>query len=189
MSIVRISDAELVSKYVQGHEASLERLVLRHSDALLKRIYSKVQDPDVSQDIHQEAWIKFVQVIKKGEYKEEGKFAPFIHRVVNNLALDHLRKKKRSREISVERCGERVLGVPDERMNAEESALRKQWYLDVEQAVKRLPSDQQEVLYLRMYAGLSFKEIAEETGVGINTALGRNRYALGNLRKILGVGV
>lgn len=187
MSAVRISDAELVSKYVQGQEAALERLVLRHSEALIARIFSKVNDVDVSQDIHQETWIKFVRVVKQGDYKEEGKFAPFIHRVAHNLAMDHLRKKKRSRELSVERCGDRVLAVADDRMNAEELALRTQWHKEVKQAMELLPDDQKEVIFLRIYAGLSFKEIAEETGVGINTALGRNRYALGNLRKILGV--
>ncbi len=187
MSTVRISDAELVSKYVQGHEPALERLVLRHADALLHKIYLKVQDPDLTQDIHQETWIKFVRAVKAGEYREKGSFPAFIHRVATNLAYDHLRKQKRSPELSMERCGDAVMGVEDGHMNAEEAALRSQWHTDVKRALDHLPEDQREVVFLRIYAGLSFKEIAEETGVGINTALGRMRYALVNLRKILGV--
>jgi RNA polymerase sigma factor (sigma-70 family) len=179
MSTVRISDAELVSKYVQGHEPALERLVLRHADALLHKIYLKVQDPELTQDIHQETWIKFVRAVKAGEYTEKGSFPAFIHRVATNLAYDYLRKQKRSPELS--------MGVEDGHMNAEEEALRNQWHADVKLAVEQLPEDQREVVFLRIYAGLSFKEIAEETGVGINTALGRMRYALVNLRKILGV--
>jgi len=117
MSTVRISDAELVSKYVQGHEPALERLVLRHADALLHKIYLKVQDPDLTQDIHQETWIKFVRAVKAGEYTEKGSFPAFIHRVATNLAYDHLRKQKRSPELSMERCGDAVMGVEDGHMN------------------------------------------------------------------------
>ncbi len=187
MSAVRISDAELVSKYVQGHEASLERLVLRHADALLHKIYLKIQDSEVTQDIHQETWIKFVRVVKAGEYTEKGSFPAFIHRVATNLSYDYLRKQKRNPELSIERCGDSIMGVPDGHINAEEEALRNQWHAEVKFAIRQLPEDQRQVVFLRIYAGLSFKEIAEETGVGINTALGRMRYALVNLRKILGV--
>ena len=187
MTTVRISDAELVSLYAKGNENALQRLVLRHSPQLLGKIQAKVQDEDVAQDVHQMVWIKFINVVKAGEYKEEGKFAAFIHRVASNLCFDNFRREKRSKEISMERCGDAVLGMCDEHLNAEENALRQQWHADVKLAIKHLPDEQREVVFLRIYAGFSFKEIAEETGVGINTALGRMRYALVNLRKLLGV--
>ncbi|HAB36388.1 MAG TPA: RNA polymerase subunit sigma-24 [Cryomorphaceae bacterium] len=187
MSIVGCSDAELVSKYVKGQEHALECLILRHSDSLLRKIYAKVLDEDLTQDIHQEVWMKFIRVVKAKDYQEKGKFAAYIHRMAGNMVIDHFRRQKRNPELSMERCGDSVLGVTEEGLNAEELALQTQWHSDVKTAMEQLGEEQREVVFLRIYAGLSFKEIAEETAVGINTALGRYRYALNNLRKILGV--
>ena len=187
MSIVGCSDAELVSKYVKGQEHALECLILRHSDGLLRKIYGKVLDEDLAQDLHQDVWMKFIRVAKAGDYKEKGKFSAFIHRMASNMIIDHFRREKRNPELSMERCSDGVLGMSDEGLNAEEITLKAQWHEDVKAAMEHLNEEQREVVFLRIYAGLSFKDIADETGVGINTALGRYRYALNNMRKILGV--
>lgn len=165
----------------------MECLILRHSDSLLRKIFVKVKDEDLTQDLHQEVWMKFIRVVKSGDYQEKGKFSAFIHRMAGNMIIDHFRREQRNPMLSMERCGESVLGLSDEGLNAEERALQAQWHQDVKVALDYLGSEQREVVFLRVYAGLSFKEIAEETGVGINTALGRYRYAVQNLRKILGV--
>lgn len=189
MSIVRCPDAELVSKYVGGNEQALEVLILRHSSSLLRKIQAKIQDEDLAQDLHQELWMKFIRVVKAGDYSEKGKFAAYIHRLAGNMVIDHFRRNKRNPEISIENYSDSIQGLAHADLNAEEVALKKQWYHDIKLAMHQLCEDQRHVLFLRIYAELSFKEIAEETGVGINTALGRYRYALSNMRKILGVRV
>jgi RNA polymerase sigma factor (sigma-70 family) len=187
MSIVRCTDAELVSKYLNGQEQALEVLVLRHSEGLLRKIFLKVKDESLAQDLHQEVWIKFIRVAKAGDYSEKGKFAAFIHRMAGNMVIDHFRRQKRNQELSLENFGDSIIGIQDSSLNAEERSLKSQWYADIKKAMHLLGEEQREVLFLRVFAKLSFKEIADETGVGINTALGRYRYAICNLRKILGV--
>ena len=185
MKSVGKNDAELVASYIIGDEFALERLVMRHSKSVFNLIFSKVHNEELSNDILQEVWIKFIRISKANGYKEKGKFSGWIHRVARNAVMDHFRKQKRSKVISIDDCRHSILGITDETLNFEEETLQNQWYSDMKIAVEQLPPDQQEVIELRMTSGLSFKEIAEETVVGINTALGRMRYALMNLRKIM----
>ncbi|MFM8565441.1 MAG: RNA polymerase sigma factor [Bacteroidota bacterium] len=182
-----VQDAELIERYVSGDERAFEALMRRHGDTVFAAILSKVKDQDVADDLFQEVWIKFIHSVKSGDYAESGKFAAWIHRVARNATMDYFRRQQRSplaRFDHLESVGD---GVADEALNVEERAVAQQWMLDAHEAVQRLPADQKLVLELRLHAGLSFKEIAEETGVGINTALGRMRYAVANLRRMLRV--
>ncbi|MFM6997654.1 MAG: RNA polymerase sigma factor [Bacteroidota bacterium] len=182
-----VQDAELIERYASGDERAFEALMRRHGDAVFAAILSKVKDQDVADDLFQEVWIKFIHSVKSGDYAESGKFAAWIHRVARNATMDYFRRQQRSplaRFDHLESVGD---GVADEALNVEERAVAQQWMLDAHEAVQRLPADQKLVLELRLHSGLSFKEIAEETGVGINTALGRMRYAVANLRRMLRV--
>ena len=181
----KATDAQLVQQYLNGHEQSLTHLMDLHGDQLLHFIFKKVRDWDLSQDIAQDAWIKFIHAVKLGKYVESGRFMPWMYRVAGNLAMDHFRKMKRSPVVSVEQCHQAVLSMGDEQFNAEEVMLSMQFNESMWEAVSKLPSNQQEVVKLRVQSNLSFRAIAEETGVGINTALGRMRYAVINLRKEL----
>ncbi|MBM3433659.1 MAG: sigma-70 family RNA polymerase sigma factor [Bacteroidetes bacterium] len=183
----QVQDAELIERYASGDERAFEALMRRHGDAVFAAILGKVKDQDVADDLFQEVWIKFIHSVKSGDYAESGKFAAWIHRVARNATMDYFRRQQRSplaRFDHLESVGD---GVADEALNVEERAVAQQWMLDAHEAVQRLPADQKLVLELRLHSGLSFKEIAEETGVGINTALGRMRYAVANLRRMLRV--
>lgn len=182
-----VQDAELITRYASGDERSFEVLMRRHGDPLFAAIVSKVKDRDVADDIFQEVWIKFIHSVKSGDYAESGKFAAWIHRVARNATMDFFRKQQRSPVSNSDHMDLASDGIADEALNAEERAVAAQWMHDAHEAVKRLPADQKLVLELRLQSGLSFKEIAEETGVGINTALGRMRYAVANLRRMLHV--
>ena len=183
----KIEDALLISSYASGDERAFETLLNRHGDAVFHTIFSKVKDRDRSDDIYQDVWIKFINSVKSGDYAESGKFAAWIHRVARNATMDFFRKQQRSPLTHCERMETATSGRADESLNAEELAVATQLLLEAQEAVKRLPPNQGLVLELRIKAGMSFKEIAEETGVGINTALGRYRYALSNLRRMLRV--
>jgi RNA polymerase sigma factor (sigma-70 family) len=182
-----IQDAELITRYASGDERAFEVLMRRHGDPLFAAIVSKVKDRDVADDIFQDVWIKFIHSVKTGDYAESGKFAAWIHRVARNATMDFFRKQQRSPVSNSDHMDLASDGIADEALNAEERAVAVQWMLDAQEAVQRLPADQKLVLELRLQSGLSFKEIAEETGVGINTALGRMRYAVANLRRMLHV--
>lgn len=180
-----VQDAELIERYASGDERAFEALMRRHGDAVFAAILSKVKDQDVADDLFQEVWIKFIHSVKSGDYAESGKFAAWIHRVARNATMDHFRRQQRSPLTRFDHLDSVGGGVADEALNVEERAVAQQWMLDAHEAVQRLPADQKLVLELRLHSGLSFKEIAEETGVGINTALGRMRYAVANLRRML----
>ncbi|MEY2971579.1 MAG: RNA polymerase sigma factor [Schleiferiaceae bacterium] len=182
-----VQDAELIASYASGDERSFDVLMRRHGDAVFAAIMAKVKDRDVADDLFQEVWIKFIHSIKAGDYTESGKFAAWIHRVARNATMDYFRKQQRSPVAAYEHLELASDGVLDAALNAEEQAVALQWVRDAHEAVARLPEEQRLVLELRLNAGLSFKEIAEETGVGINTALGRMRYAVANLRRMLRV--
>lgn len=182
-----VLDAELITSYASGDERAFETLIRRHGDAVFAAIVAKVKDRDVADDIFQDVWIKFIHSVKAGDYTESGKFAAWIHRVARNATMDYFRKQQRSPVSASEHIETATDGIADESLNAEERAVALQWVLDAQDAVQRLPADQRLVLELRLQSGLSFKEIAEETGVGINTALGRMRYAVANLRRMLRV--
>ena len=180
-----ITDATLVSNYIKGDESALEILVKRHKQRIYSFIYSKVYDRDVAEDIFQDTFIKVIRTLKRGAYNEEGKFLPWVMRISHNLVIDFFRKNNRMPKF--DNSGEfsifSVLSDPD--LNAEKMIIKEQVEHDVRRLVDELPEDQKEVLMMRIYNDMSFKEISERTGVSINTALGRMRYALINLRKII----
>ncbi len=180
-----ITDAALVSNYIKGNETALETLIVRHKQKIYSFIYSKVYDKDVAEDIFQDTFIKVIRTLKRGSYNEEGKFLPWVMRISHNLVIDYFRKNNRMPKF--DNAGEfSIFSVlSDSSLNAEKSIIKEQVENDVRRLVEELPEDQKEVLLMRIYNDMSFKEISDRTGVSINTALGRMRYALINLRKII----
>lgn len=178
-------DGTLVSEYINGNEFALEILIKRHQQRLYSFIYSKVQDRDITEDIFQDTFIKVIRTLKKGNYNEEGKFLPWVMRISQNLIIDHFRKSNRMPSFKNTDEFDIFSVLSDGSLNAEKKIIKEQIYSDVKLLVEELPQDQKEVLVMRMYKDMSFKEISENTGVSINTALGRMRYALINLRKII----
>lgn len=180
-----ITDATLVSSYIKGDESALEVLIIRHKQKIYSFIYSKVYDKDVAEDIFQDTFIKVIRTLKRGAYNEEGKFLPWVMRISHNLVIDFFRKNNRMPKF--DNSGEfSIFSVlSDSSLNAEKAIIKEQVENDVRRLVDELPADQKEVLLMRIYNDMSFKEISERTGVSINTALGRMRYALINLRKII----
>ncbi len=179
------TDSVLVRNYIEGDENALSTLVYRHKQKIYSFIYSKVLDRDVTEDIFQDTFIKVIRTLKLGKYNEEGKFLPWVMRIAHNLVIDYFRKNNRMPKF--DNSGEfsifSVLG--DSTLNAEKRMIKDQIDSDVRRLIDELPEDQRDVLVMRMYNDMSFKEISERTGVSINTALGRMRYALINLRKVI----
>jgi RNA polymerase sigma-70 factor (ECF subfamily) len=180
-----ITDATLVSNYLKGNEASLEVLIVRHKQRIYSFIYSKVYDRDVAEDIFQDTFIKVIRTLKRGKYNEEGKFLPWVMRIAHNLVIDHFRKNNRMPKFSNTGDFNIFSVLSDSTLDAEKSIIKSQVESDVRKIIEELPDDQKEVLMMRMYNDMSFKEISDKTGVSINTALGRMRYALINMRKII----
>lgn len=179
------SDAFLVKDYMSGNESALALLIKRHESKVYGYIYSKVADREISNDIFQDTFIKVIKTLKTDSYKEEGKFLPWIMRIAHNLIIDFYRKSKKmplyreTEEFSV------FSVMSDDSLTIENRIIADQVGVDIRRLVEELPQDQKEVLIMRMYHDMSFKEISEITGVSINTALGRMRYAILNLRKII----
>ncbi|QTD38237.1 sigma-70 family RNA polymerase sigma factor [Polaribacter batillariae] len=180
-----ISDSILVKEYVNGNEASLSILINRHQQRLFSFIYSKVQSKDVTEDIFQDTFIKVIKTLKKGKYNEEGKFLPWVMRIAHNLVIDFFRKNNRMPNFKNTDEFDIFSVLGDGSLNAEKKIIQEQIYNDVRELINELPEEQKEVLVMRMYKDMSFKEISENTGVSINTALGRMRYALINMRKLI----
>jgi RNA polymerase sigma-70 factor (ECF subfamily) len=185
MNSKSISDATLVSQYIQGDEPSLSILIKRHQQRLYSFIYSKVYDRDVTEDVFQDTFIKVIRTLKRGNYNEEGKFLPWVMRIAHNLVIDHFRKNNRMPKFNNSGDFDIFSVLSDSSLNAEGELVQSQIVQDVRAMVEKLPEDQKSVLVMRMYNDMSFKEISENTGVSINTALGRMRYALINLRKLI----
>ena len=185
MANLQISDALLVKKYVEGDENALTVLINRHQSKIFGFIYSKIPDRDISNDIFQDTFIKVIKTLKSKSYNEEGKFLPWVMRIAHNLIIDHFRKNKKmpmfreTEEFSIFSI------MSDDSLTIENKIIQSQVEADLRKIIEELPSDQKEVLIMRMYQDMSFKEIAEVTGVSINTALGRMRYALMNIRKVI----
>jgi len=179
------SDAVLISNYLKGQESALEILISRHKQRIYSFIYSKVKDRDITEDIFQDAFIKVIKTLKKGKYNEEGKFLPWVMRISHNLVIDYFRKNKRMPTFDNSGDFDIFSVLSDSSLNAEKSIIKNQVESDVRRLIEELPEDQKEVLVMRMYKDMSFKEISERTGVSINTALGRMRYALINMRKVI----
>ena len=185
MNNTKVTDATLVSDYLQGNENALGALINRHEHRIYSFIYSKVFDKDIAEDIFQDTFIKVIRTLKRGKYNEEGKFLPWVMRISHNLVIDHFRRNKRMPKFDNSGDFNIFSVLSDGSLNAEKQLIKDQIEQDVQELIKELPEDQLEVLTMRIYKDMSFKEISERTGVSINTALGRMRYALINLRKII----
>ena len=180
-----LSDAFLVSDYINGNERALEALVLRHKMKIYNFIYSKVFDRDTAEDIFQETFIKVIKTLKRGVYNEEGKFLPWVMRIAHNLVIDFFRKNNRIPTFDNNDDYDIFQLISDGNPTAERSMIDEQVVEDLQKLIVELPQDQKDVLTMRLYKDMSFKESAESTGVSINTALGRMRYAIINLRKLV----
>ncbi len=177
------TDPVLVSAFIKGDDLAIKLLIERHRSRIFNFIYSKVSNRDISEDIFQDTFLKVIRTVKSKRYNEEGKFVPWVMRIAHNLVIDHFRKQNR---IPVQRNSSEFdvfSMISDSTLNAENKIIKDQVELDVVKLLDVLPDDQREVLEMRLFKDMSFKEISEQTGVSINTALGRMRYALINLRK------
>ncbi|MEC7267381.1 MAG: sigma-70 family RNA polymerase sigma factor [Bacteroidota bacterium] len=184
MSLV-ISDQALVKQYIAGDESSLEKLIVRHRDRVYGAIYNFTKDVYLTEDLFQEVFIKVVNKLREGKYNEEGKFLPWVLRMAHNLCIDNYRKTKRQVSIVTSEEFDLFEILPVDSTNGEEMIIDQQLKDKVRHLLNELPEEQREVVLLRHYFEFSFKEISELTGVSINTALGRMRYALINLRKVI----
>lgn len=179
------TDAQLVSAYVSGDEKSLEILINKHKSKIYNFIFSKVLERDIAEDIFQETFIKVIKTLKNGLYNEEGKFLSWVMRISHNLIIDHFRKSNRMPKFDASDGYDVFQFITDNAPNIESNLIKDQVVNDLQNLITELPDDQKEVLNMRLYRDMSFKEIAENTGVSINTALGRMRYAIINLRKMI----
>lgn len=178
-------DRQLVRRYLSGEESAFETLLRRHRDRVYGYIKMMVKDHQLAEDIFQDVFIKAVLTMKRGHYNEEGKFLPWILRIAHNLVIDTFRKNKRFPTVDGGPEFDIFNVIKDEDKNIDQVIIEDQIHADLLKVIEFLPEEQKEVLKLRHFSGLSFKEISEDTGVSINTALGRMRYALINLRKLI----
>ncbi|WP_281226284.1 RNA polymerase sigma factor [Flavobacterium aquiphilum] len=185
MANLQKSDALLVKDYMSGNESALAVLIKRHESKVYGFIYSKVADREISNDIFQDTFIKVIKTLKTNSYNEEGKFLPWIMRIAHNLIIDFYRKSKKMPLFRETEDFSIFSIMSDDSLTIENRIIADQVEVDIRRLVEELPLDQKEVLIMRMYQDMSFKEISETTGVSINTALGRMRYAILNLRKII----
>ena len=185
MKSIMLSDSELISLYVGGDESALKTLILRHEEKIFTQILSAVKCRELAEDIFQDTFIKVINTLRSGGYQDEGKFPQWVMRIANNLKIDYFRKAQRLP--AYESNGDfdifDTLGIEDP--SVEQKMIQEQVYADIQGLLQYLPEEQREVLEMRIYHDISFKEIAELTNVSINTALGRMRYALINLRKMV----
>ena len=185
MRLAQVQDQELVRNYINGHEESLSELVTRHQKKVFTYIRMLVKDTELAEDLFQDVFVKVIHTLKSGNYNEEGKFLPWVMRIASNLVLDDFRHNKKmpfqreTEEYSI------FDYMTDSSSSIENQLIENQVTIDVRKILEQLPDDQKEVIKMRFYEDLSFKEISEITGVSINTALGRMRYAVINLRKIV----
>lgn len=180
-----LSDAELIKTYLSGQERALEVLIFRYKDKIYASIFMLVKDKFVAEDLFQDSFLKIVKTIREKRYSEQGKFLPWAIRIARNICMDHFRKVKADIPIHTEKGEDIYHLLPFATESADFCLERNQSHKTVRQLLEDLPEDQREVIVLRLYADLSFKEIAELTDVSINTSLGRMRYGLINLRKMI----
>jgi len=180
-----ITDSQLVARYIKGDETVLETLINRHRDKIFGFIYSKVRNQELTEDLFQDTLFKIVRTLKKGRYNEEGKFLSWVIRIAHNIIIDYYRKNNKMRNVYDTEEFSLFDILHDGSLDAEKQMMRQQMIEKIRVLIEMLPSEQKEVLKLRMYEELSFQEISKQTGVSINTALGRMRYALINIRKII----
>ncbi len=180
-----LSDRSLIVLYQQGNVEALSELISRHKDKIFTSIILLVRDQYLAEDIFQETFIKIINKIRSGQYTEKGKFLPWAIRIAHNMCVDHFRKKKRMPVIRTNEEEDIFNVLPFSDPGAEEAMIRRQSHSQVREMLDMLSPEQREVIILRHFGGLSFKEIAAQTDVSINTALGRMRYGLINLRKMM----
>ena len=181
-----LNDLELVQRFTEGDQNSLEILINRHKNRVYSYILLIVKNQELAEDIFQDTFIKVIRSLKQGKYTENGKFISWVLRISHNLIIDHFRKEKLSGTVSNEKADVDIFNSRKfSEETVEDQMVTEQILLEVKDLIKELPEDQQQVIYMRHYLGLSFKEIADQTDVSINTALGRMRYALINLRKLV----
>ncbi len=185
MNDLNISDSLLVKKYIDGNESALSKLIKRHESRIYGFIYSKIKDKDLTNDIFQDTFVKVIKTLKGNLYKEEDKFLSWVLRISHNLIVDHFRKINRmpmyreTEEFSIFSI------MSDNCLTIENKIIIDELQIDFKKLIEELVDDQKEILIMRIYQNMSFKEISEEKEISINTALGRMRYALNNLRKII----
>ncbi len=185
MAKIQVNDSELISRYIKGDEKAFEGLVLKHKSKVYTTIYLIVKDSDTAEDLMQDAFIKSVEMMRSGRYNEEGKFLPWILRIAHNMAIDHFRRDKRYPNTVFDDTASAFNSMNFAEDSIETTTVKKETYEHLRKLIKQLPDQQREVLVMRHYEDMSFQEIADATGVSINTALGRMRYALINLRKLM----
>lgn len=185
MNINSLNDAQLVSSYISGDEKALSVLIKRHQGRLYGFIFSKIQDRDATEDIFQDTFIKVIRTLKRGNYSEQGKFLPWVMRIAHNLVIDYFRKNKRIPKFKNNGDFDIFSVISDGSLNAENKIVESQIARHIRILLDELPEDQKTVIKMRIYQDMSFKDISENTGVSINTALGRMRYGLINLRKMI----
>jgi len=189
MCKVELNDQELVKLYVNGGENGLALLLERHQGQIFHYILSKVKDRDLSNDIFQDVFMKVIRTLKSGGYNEEGKFLPWVMRIAHNLVIDHFRRESKTRLVKESSSKSEEFNVfsilSDETLNVVEQITKDETELQVAEYIDYLPVNQKEVLMMRIYQDMSFKEIAETKNISINTALGRMRYAVINIRKMM----
>ncbi len=184
-TMVSVSDQDLISRYLRGEKSAFETLVSRHKSRIFSYVQQMVRDRELANDIFQSVFLKALETLNGGRYQEEGKFLPWLMRIAHNQCIDHFRRDKRMPMLNStdERDVFEYLDLREE--NAQDRMMRRQTHETMRKMVAHLPEEQREVLVMRIYGDLSFREIADATGVSINTALGRMRYALANLRRMM----
>jgi len=181
-----LNDNELVQQFMKGDQESLEILIHRHKSRVFSYILLIVKNQELAEDIFQETFIKVIRSLKRGKYTENGKFVSWVLRISHNLIIDHFRKEKLKGTVSNDSTNVDIFNSQKfAEETIEDQMVKTQILFEVKELINELPEDQQQVIYMRHYLGLSFKEIADQTDVSINTALGRMRYALINMRKLI----
>jgi RNA polymerase sigma factor (sigma-70 family) len=179
------SDSELIHSFLNGDDQSLEALIYRYKDKIYTSIYMMVKDKYLAEDIFQDTFLKLIKTMREGRYSDQGKFLPWAVRIAHNLCMDHFRKVKNQVPVTLPDGVDISHLFSGREESASDKMERRQVDSSVRQLIELLPEDQREVIILRMYGDMSFKEIADLTSVSINTALGRMRYGLINLRKMI----
>ena len=185
-SLTNLSDQELITLYLDGDSDAISMLVERYKDKLYTSIYLLVKDKYLAEDFFQDTFFKIIDTLQTGKYNEEGKFLPWAMRIAHNLCIDHFRKVKRKPPIQTKENWDIFESINLSEPGADDRIVKRQDHADLRKMIDLLPEEQREVIVMRHYADLSFKEISSLTGCSINTSLGRMRYGLLNLRKMMG---
>ena len=180
-----LSDRDLIRAYREGDERAFETLLNRYQSGVFSKIVFVVRDHEVANDLFQDTWIKVVKVLKSGKYVEEGKFGPWVMRIAHNAAIDHFRRNRKKRMVRPTDEFDIFDTISHDAPNAMDCMVQEEVLAELRQLIPALPEEQREVIKMRLEQQYSFREIAEEAGVSINTALGRMRYALINLRRMV----